>query len=190
MLCEVPHQFVEAQAQAVSEAPGQSYANLPLASLDEPDLGSMDVGDLGQRLLREPLRFPELAHPVTKGQDPIAVSILSPGHRSNLFGCYASVDYEFVADCAPLSLRRTAMDLFGNERKRLRGQLRELRSQQQSTSDRAAERQDRVVELERIIEDLRAEVHSSRSRGASNSEISAVEQALQDAMAIHGESTR
>ena len=82
------------------------------------------------------------------------------------------------------------MDLFGNKRNQLRRELRDLRAKHESASNRAAERQDRVVELERIIDDLKAEVHSRRQRGAPASEISAAEAALQDAQAIHSESTR
>ena len=82
------------------------------------------------------------------------------------------------------------MDLFGTKRNQLRRDLRELRSKHESVSNRAAERQDRIVELERVIDDLKAEVHSRRQQGAPVSEISEAEAALQDALTIHSESTR
>jgi flagellar biosynthesis chaperone FliJ len=75
------------------------------------------------------------------------------------------------------------MDLFGNKRKQLRQELSKV-------SNRAAERQDKIAELERVIDDLKAEVHSRRRSGASSSEVSAAEAALRDAQAIHSDSTR
>jgi flagellar biosynthesis chaperone FliJ len=75
------------------------------------------------------------------------------------------------------------MDLFGNKRRQLRQELSKI-------SNRAAERQDKIAELERVIEDLKAEVHSRSRRGATSSEVSAAEAALRDAQAIHSDSTR
>ncbi len=82
------------------------------------------------------------------------------------------------------------MDLFGNKRKQLRRELSELQAKHESLANRAGERQDRIAELERVIDDLKGEVHSRRQRGAPASEISAAEAALRDAQAIHSDSTR
>ena len=96
------------------------------------------------------------------------------------------------------------MDLFGNERKRLRQQLEDLKDERdvaqqqaagqsqraQAASSRARERQDRLVELQKVIDDLRGEVSQLRERGAPTREVATAQQALEDALAIHGDSTR
>jgi hypothetical protein len=82
------------------------------------------------------------------------------------------------------------VDLFGRERARLRREIAELKAKQAQTSQRAGEGQAKIHELERIIEDLRAEVARRKSRGAPAREVSEAETALRDAQAIHSESTR
>lgn len=82
------------------------------------------------------------------------------------------------------------MDLFGRERARLRQELAELDEKHKRTSARAAERQDKIAELERLIEDLKGEVLSRRQRKAPRDEIDAAERALQEAQATHSRSTR
>jgi len=96
------------------------------------------------------------------------------------------------------------VDLFGHERSRLREELAtlrkeneklqgaeaKLRDRQKSAASSAARRQDKVVELEQIIDQLKADLHGCRVRSASESEVTAVESALRDAQAIHSNSTR
>lgn len=103
------------------------------------------------------------------------------------------------------------MDLFGRERARLRDELAglktekaglqeenerlhdnetKLKAKQQRTAAGAVKRQDKIVELERIIDQLKADLQSCRVRNAPASEINAVAAALHDAEAIHSRSTR
>ena len=81
------------------------------------------------------------------------------------------------------------MDLFGRERARLRKELGALQAQKDKTASRAKERQQKVHELERVIDDLKGEVARLKLTGAG-SDVTAAQRALDDAMAIHSESTR
>lgn len=82
------------------------------------------------------------------------------------------------------------MDLFGNERRRLRAELAELQQQKDKTSDQAGKRQAKVQELERIIDDLKAEVARLKGQGAPLHRVTDAQRALDDAIAIHGKGSR
>lgn len=89
------------------------------------------------------------------------------------------------------------MDLFGNERRRLRAELEELhaqndktQAQRDKTSAQAVKRQEKVNELERIIDDLRGEVARLKSTGGSSHQVSEAQSALSDALAIHSRGSR
>ncbi len=82
------------------------------------------------------------------------------------------------------------MDLFGRERARLRKELEALQAQKDKTASRAKERQQKVHELERVIDDLKGEAARLKHTGAAGSDVTAAQRALDDAMSIHSESTR
>jgi chromosome segregation ATPase len=97
-----------------------------------------------------------------------------------------------------------SVDLFGTQRRRLREELEAAHRERDEALDRAAsqskkasaasrraaERQDRLMELQRVIDELRAELAQRRLQGAPAAQVHAAEEALQDALAIHSRATR
>lgn len=96
------------------------------------------------------------------------------------------------------------MDLWGKKVANLKRELEELSQREAAassradelegkasrTSERARERQRKVSELQDVIDDLRGEVARLRNSGASSSDVSSAQQALDEAMSVHGRSTR